>query len=272
MLHMHIQATDNYHFCRHLVINLNGSDSMVSNSVGKGYFSSLNVGHYQAESDGEIVNSSGWQAPRLFIMERCTESYSLSTDRTAVCNRKCAARHKFGPCTVYRVIRRFLLLLHHDSYYRGYLSRSWLRSYLISSIDLIGLGDVGRTMNLNVGPSCHGGGDSKYSAEIALYLFNSDRAPPSNRDTVTLSCIYYLTFARLLKLPAKRRLVPLPNVFVTFSNSHDNFLTSTMSRYAPHGRSSNQPRASSSTICQKCLGLGKYLHSLAVGTTALTCQ
>ena len=30
-----------------------------------------------------------------------------------------------------------------------------------------------------------------------------------------------------------------------------------MSRYAPHGRSSNQPRATSSTVCQKCLGSGK---------------
>ncbi|KAG6910671.1 hypothetical protein DXG01_008715 [Tephrocybe rancida] len=30
-----------------------------------------------------------------------------------------------------------------------------------------------------------------------------------------------------------------------------------MSKYAPHGRSTNRPRANQSTICQKCLGTGK---------------
>ncbi|KIM43192.1 hypothetical protein M413DRAFT_444006 [Hebeloma cylindrosporum] len=34
-----------------------------------------------------------------------------------------------------------------------------------------------------------------------------------------------------------------------------------MSKYAPHGsRSSNQPRATSSTICQKCLGRGHFIY------------
>jgi len=33
-----------------------------------------------------------------------------------------------------------------------------------------------------------------------------------------------------------------------------------MSKYAPHGRSSNQPRATSSTICQKCLGRGHFVY------------
>jgi hypothetical protein len=37
-------------------------------------------------------------------------------------------------------------------------------------------------------------------------------------------------------------------------------LTSTMSKYAPHGRSSNQPRATSSTVCQKCLGSGHFTY------------
>lgn len=34
-----------------------------------------------------------------------------------------------------------------------------------------------------------------------------------------------------------------------------------MSKYAPHRRSTNQPRATSTTICQKCLGSGKQLIS-----------
>ncbi|KAF9013295.1 zinc knuckle-domain-containing protein [Cyathus striatus] len=33
-----------------------------------------------------------------------------------------------------------------------------------------------------------------------------------------------------------------------------------MSKYAPHHRSSNQPRATSSTICQKCLGRGHFIY------------
>ncbi|KDR82887.1 hypothetical protein GALMADRAFT_58465 [Galerina marginata CBS 339.88] len=34
-----------------------------------------------------------------------------------------------------------------------------------------------------------------------------------------------------------------------------------MSKFAPHGgRSSNQPRATSSTICQKCLGRGHFIY------------
>jgi hypothetical protein len=39
--------------------------------------------------------------------------------------------------------------------------------------------------------------------------------------------------------------------------------TTTMSKYAPHGsRSSNQPRATTSTVCQKCLGRGEYSCNL----------
>ncbi|KAH9854648.1 zinc knuckle-domain-containing protein [Lenzites betulinus] len=33
-----------------------------------------------------------------------------------------------------------------------------------------------------------------------------------------------------------------------------------MSKYAPHGKSASQPRATSSTICQKCLGTGHYIY------------
>uniref|UniRef100_A0A8H7XT81 Zinc knuckle-domain-containing protein n=1 Tax=Psilocybe cubensis TaxID=181762 RepID=A0A8H7XT81_PSICU len=34
-----------------------------------------------------------------------------------------------------------------------------------------------------------------------------------------------------------------------------------MSKYAPHGgRSSNQPRATANTVCQKCLGRGHYIY------------
>ncbi|KAG5729492.1 hypothetical protein E4T56_gene13975, partial [Termitomyces sp. T112] len=33
-----------------------------------------------------------------------------------------------------------------------------------------------------------------------------------------------------------------------------------MSKYAPHGRSSNRPRATASTICQKCLGTGHFIY------------
>ncbi|KAF9452900.1 hypothetical protein P691DRAFT_659741 [Macrolepiota fuliginosa MF-IS2] len=33
-----------------------------------------------------------------------------------------------------------------------------------------------------------------------------------------------------------------------------------MSKYAPHGRSTNQPRASSSTTCQKCLQKGHFIY------------
>jgi len=38
-----------------------------------------------------------------------------------------------------------------------------------------------------------------------------------------------------------------------------------MSRYAPHGRSSNQPRAISSTVCQKCLGRGHFTYECKNG-------
>nr|GAT60296.1 predicted protein [Mycena chlorophos] len=33
-----------------------------------------------------------------------------------------------------------------------------------------------------------------------------------------------------------------------------------MSKFAPHHRSSNQPRATSSTVCQKCLGRGHFIY------------
>ncbi|KZV70205.1 hypothetical protein PENSPDRAFT_607660 [Peniophora sp. CONT] len=33
-----------------------------------------------------------------------------------------------------------------------------------------------------------------------------------------------------------------------------------MSRFAPHHKSTNQPRATSSTICQKCLGNGHFTY------------
>ncbi|KAF9464179.1 zinc knuckle-domain-containing protein [Collybia nuda] len=33
-----------------------------------------------------------------------------------------------------------------------------------------------------------------------------------------------------------------------------------MSKYAPHRRSTNQPRATSTTICQKCLGTGHFIY------------
>ncbi|KAI0632085.1 zinc knuckle-domain-containing protein [Trametes polyzona] len=33
-----------------------------------------------------------------------------------------------------------------------------------------------------------------------------------------------------------------------------------MSKYAPHRKSANQPRATSSTICQKCLGTGHFIY------------
>ncbi|KAF8237191.1 hypothetical protein L208DRAFT_1356591 [Tricholoma matsutake] len=33
-----------------------------------------------------------------------------------------------------------------------------------------------------------------------------------------------------------------------------------MSKFAPHRRSANQPRATSSTICQKCLGTGHFIY------------
>ena len=32
--------------------------------------------------------------------------------------------------------------------------------------------------------------------------------------------------------------------------------TAKMSRFAPHGRTGTQPRATASTVCQKCLGTG----------------
>ncbi|KAF6755920.1 zinc knuckle-domain-containing protein [Ephemerocybe angulata] len=33
-----------------------------------------------------------------------------------------------------------------------------------------------------------------------------------------------------------------------------------MSKYAPHKRSANQPKATSSTTCQKCLGKGHFTY------------
>ncbi|KAI0061675.1 hypothetical protein BV25DRAFT_1805131 [Artomyces pyxidatus] len=33
-----------------------------------------------------------------------------------------------------------------------------------------------------------------------------------------------------------------------------------MSKYAPHHRTTNNPRATSSTICQKCLGTGHFTY------------
>ncbi|EIW59502.1 uncharacterized protein TRAVEDRAFT_122714 [Trametes versicolor FP-101664 SS1] len=33
-----------------------------------------------------------------------------------------------------------------------------------------------------------------------------------------------------------------------------------MSKYAPHRKSASQPRATSSTICQKCLGTGHFIY------------
>ncbi|KIK69528.1 hypothetical protein GYMLUDRAFT_152100 [Collybiopsis luxurians FD-317 M1] len=33
-----------------------------------------------------------------------------------------------------------------------------------------------------------------------------------------------------------------------------------MSKFAPHHRSRNAPRATSSTVCQKCLGTGHYTY------------
>ncbi|KAH9950552.1 zinc knuckle-domain-containing protein [Amylocystis lapponica] len=33
-----------------------------------------------------------------------------------------------------------------------------------------------------------------------------------------------------------------------------------MSKFAPHGRSANQPRATPSTVCQKCLGTGHFTY------------
>lgn len=36
--------------------------------------------------------------------------------------------------------------------------------------------------------------------------------------------------------------------------------TSRMSKYAPHKRSANQPKATSSTTCQKCLGKGHFTY------------
>ncbi|KAH7877958.1 zinc knuckle-domain-containing protein [Lentinula edodes] len=33
-----------------------------------------------------------------------------------------------------------------------------------------------------------------------------------------------------------------------------------MSKFAPHRRPTNAPRASSSTVCQKCLGTGHYTY------------
>jgi hypothetical protein len=43
-----------------------------------------------------------------------------------------------------------------------------------------------------------------------------------------------------------------------------------MSRYAPHGRSSNQPRATSSTVCQKCLGSGHFTYECKNGRPYVT--
>ncbi|KAF8645191.1 hypothetical protein AX16_008018 [Volvariella volvacea WC 439] len=33
-----------------------------------------------------------------------------------------------------------------------------------------------------------------------------------------------------------------------------------MSKYAPHRRPANNPRATPSTVCQKCLGTGHYIY------------
>ncbi|KAI0354926.1 hypothetical protein OH77DRAFT_1404463 [Trametes cingulata] len=33
-----------------------------------------------------------------------------------------------------------------------------------------------------------------------------------------------------------------------------------MSKYAPHRKSANQPRATASTVCQKCLGTGHFIY------------
>ena len=33
-----------------------------------------------------------------------------------------------------------------------------------------------------------------------------------------------------------------------------------MSKYAPHRRSDNNPRATASTVCQKCLGTGHFIY------------
>ncbi|KAH8825319.1 zinc knuckle-domain-containing protein [Flagelloscypha sp. PMI_526] len=33
-----------------------------------------------------------------------------------------------------------------------------------------------------------------------------------------------------------------------------------MSKYAPHARGSNNPRATASTVCQKCLGTGHFIY------------
>ncbi|KAI8994119.1 zinc knuckle-domain-containing protein [Trametes punicea] len=33
-----------------------------------------------------------------------------------------------------------------------------------------------------------------------------------------------------------------------------------MSKYAPHRKAANQPRATPSTVCQKCLGTGHFIY------------
>ncbi|EIW80959.1 hypothetical protein CONPUDRAFT_39538, partial [Coniophora puteana RWD-64-598 SS2] len=33
-----------------------------------------------------------------------------------------------------------------------------------------------------------------------------------------------------------------------------------MSKYAPHHKSNNNPRANASTVCQKCLGRGHFIY------------
>ena len=82
-------------------------------------------------------------------------------------------------------------------------------------------------------------------------LFSSDSKPVLYLFTILVQAVINLT--NVIFAASMERII-----------SHDRFLTSTMSRYAPHGRSSNQPRATSSTVCQKCLGSGRHIHLLAV--------
>ncbi|KAF8073596.1 hypothetical protein FPV67DRAFT_1373409, partial [Lyophyllum atratum] len=45
-----------------------------------------------------------------------------------------------------------------------------------------------------------------------------------------------------------------------------------MSKYAPHGRSTNKPRATASTICQKCLGTGNLPPPTSLGHFIYECK
>ncbi|KAF5315206.1 hypothetical protein D9619_007097 [Psilocybe cf. subviscida] len=48
---------------------------------------------------------------------------------------------------------------------------------------------------------------------------------------------------------------------VALTTTYSSPSSSVMSKYAPHGgRSSNQPRATANTICQKCLGKGHFIY------------